>query len=331
MKIALFELEKWEEEYFRKRLKGHKLYFFSKPLTAKTANKIKDADIVAAFIYSELKSNTLSQLRNLKLVTTMSTGAEHIDLEYCKKNNIKACNVPYYGENTVAEHAFALMLALSRKIYDSVEKTRHDNFSISGLKGFDLKGKTLGVIGAGHIGQHVIKIAKGFDMNVIAYGTHQDKSLSRKFGFKWASFDSLLKNSDIITIHVPLNDSTRHMISIEAVKKMKNGVFLINTARGEIVDTTALLYGLNKKIIAGAGLDVLEGECEIKEERELLKSYGKECDLKILFQNHLLLKDKNVIITPHSAFYTQEALERILDTTVSNINNFVKGKTINQA
>ena len=193
--------------------------------------------------------------------------------------------------------------------------------------GFDLKDKTLGVIGPGHIGQHVIRIAKGFEMNVLVYGIEKDLRLSKKFGFKWANnLNDLLKRSDIITIHVPLVKETKHLINMDNIKEIKVGSYLINTSRGEIIDTSALLYGLEKGIIAGAALDVLEGECGIKEEKELLHGKKNICDLEIYCENRLLLKDKNVIVTPHCAFYTREALERILDETVSTIMGFVKGK-----
>ena len=330
MKIAFFEIKKWEEEHAKKKLKGHKLYFFRYPLNLKNIDKAEQADIIVSFIYSELNAALLGRLNKLKFIATMSTGFDHIDLEFCRKNNIKISNVPYYGENTVAEHTFALILALSRKIHNAIEKTKREDFSLSGLIGFDLKGKTLGVIGPGHIGQHVIKIARGFDMNVISHSVHQDKNLSRKLGFKWvSSINKLLKESDIVTIHAPLNESTKHMINMGNIKNFKRGAYLINTARGEIVDNAALLYGLDNGIWAGAGLDVLEGECNIKEEKEFLHS-EKECDWRDVIEAHLLLKEKNVIVTPHCAFYTQEALMRILDTTLDNVNGFLKGRVINR-
>lgn len=331
MRIAFFELKKWEEEYIKEKLKGHKLFFFNRPLTEKLANKIKDFDIIVVFIYSNCNKNTIQQLKKLKYITTMSTGYDHIDIDSCRNNNIKVSNVPSYGENTVAEHAFALILSLSKKIQQAVQQTKQDNFSLKDLMGFDLKGKTLGVIGPGKIGQHVIKIANGFEMNVLAYSPEQDKKLAKKLNFKFtSSLNELLKKSDIITIHVPLLESTKHMISMRNIKYVKRGAYLINTARGEIIDTNALLYALDNKILAGAGLDVLEGEEEIKEERQLINEDTTREDWETFFQNHLLLKDKNVVITPHSAFYTKEALQRILDTTIDNIRSFVRGNVKNR-
>ena len=328
MKIAFFELEKWEEDYIKEKLKMRDLYFYKEPLTVKNKDKINGVDIAVCFIYSELKSNVLEN-SPVKFITTMSTGFDHIDLKYCKEKGIKVSNVPSYGENTVAEHAFGLILTLSRKLDKAINQTKHDDFSLKGLMGFDLKGKTLGVVGAGHIGQHVIKMAKGFDMNVIAYSASQDKKLSKDLGFEWASFNDLLKKSDIITFHVPLTPETRHMINMGNIKKIKRGAYLINTARGEIIDTQALLYALDNDILAGAGLDVLEGEENIREEKALLSRKKDERDWKTFLQNHMLLKDKDVIITPHCAFDTKEALQRILDTTIENIKSFTKGSVMN--
>jgi D-lactate dehydrogenase len=331
MKIAFFELKKWEQDYIKEKLKGHKLIFYERKLSKRDLQNIKDVNVLAVFIYSELKKDILEKLPKLKLTTTMSTGYDHIDLETCKKRNIRVCNVPYYGENTVAEHTFGLILSLSKKLPQAIERTKQDDFTLKGLMGFDLKGKTLGVIGPGHIGQHVIKIAKGFDMKVIAYGRHPDKKLAKKLGFKYVSFNYLLKNSDIITIHVPLTKGTYHMINMDNIKLIKKGAYIVNTARGPIIDTTALIYGLDHGILAGAALDVLEGECDIQEERQLLhKDFLKKCDWQTLIENHVLLKEKNVIVTPHSAFYTKEALQRILDTTVKNIKSFMKGRVMNK-
>lgn len=238
--------------------------------------------------------------------------------------------MPSYGENTVAEHTFALILALSRKICTSWERTKKGNFSLEGLRGFDLKGKTLGVVGTGHIGRHVIRIAKGFEMNVLAFDVKPDNKLAKQLGFKYASFEDVLKNSDIITLHVPYSKATRHLIGIKTLGFFKKGCYLINTARGGICDTTALLKGLKREIFAGLGLDVLEGECFVKEERELLTApFAKKCDFKTVLQNHILLRQPNVIITPHNAFNSKEALQRILDTTVENIKSFAANRPIN--
>lgn len=330
MKIAFFEVEKEEQKYIKSKLKKHKLKFFEDNLDEKNIKSVKDSEILVVFVNSEVNKEVLDKFSNLKYVATMSTGFDHIDLEECKKRKINVSNVPRYGMNTVAEFTFGLILAVVRNIHKGIENTRKNNFDIEeDLEGFDLKGKTLGVIGPGSIGQHVIQYAKGFDMNVITYGRHRNRKLEKKFNCKFVPFNSLLKKSDIITIHVPLTKGTTRMINMKNIRKIKKGAFIINAARGEIIDTTALLYGLDKKIIRGAALDVLEGEGDIKEEKELIKKKMKQRDLKILKENHKLLKQHNVIVTPHIAFYTSEALQRIIDTTLENINSFFKGKVIN--
>ncbi len=328
MKIGFFELERWEEEYIKKNLTGHELFFYNSPLNLGSINKLRDADIAVCFIYSELKKEVLQKIPKIKFITTMSTGFDHIDVEYCKKEGIIVSNVPSYGENTVAEHAFGLILTLSRNLDEAISRTKQDNFSLKGLMGFDLKGKTLGVVGVGKIGKHIVKMAHGFDMNVLGYSARQDDKLSKELGFKWVSFSNLLKKSDIITFHVPLTKETKHMINMKNIKKIKKGVYIINTSRGEIIETEALLYGIEKSIIAGAGLDVLEGEDEMKEHKASLHNNHSR-NLKTFHQNHKLLKEKDVVITPHLAFYTKEALQRILDTTIENVKSFIEGKAVN--
>lgn len=331
MKIAFSELEGEELDFVKKNLKGHKMKFMHDPINLSNLKSISDSEVLAIFINSKMPKEVIEKFPNLKLITTMSTGYDHIDLDYCEKKGITVCNVPTYGENTVAEHAFGLILTLSRKIHDAISRTREDNFSVDGLQGFDLKGKTIGVIGTGHIGIHLIRMAKGFEMNVIAYDRFPNKDLAKKIGFKYASFDELLKKSDIMSIHLPLLKTTKYLINMKNVKKIKRGSYLINTSRGEIVETDALVYALDKGILAGAGLDVLEGEANIKEEHQLLKKKHVETEeWETFLQNHFVLKNKNVIVTPHSAFYSKEAVRRITDVTVNNIVSFSSKKPINR-
>ncbi|MCW4002239.1 MAG: hydroxyacid dehydrogenase [Candidatus Bathyarchaeota archaeon] len=328
MKIAFFEVKDWEEEYLRKRLNGHLLKFSNEKLSLENAKQIKDVDAVSVFIYSKIDERIIREIPNLKLVTTRSTGFDHIDIEACKKQGITVCNVPSYGEKTVAEHTFALILSISRRLCMTCPRFQHD-FSIEGLMGFDLKGKTIGVIGAGQIGLHVIRIAKGFGMNVLAYDTRQNKLLSEVMDFKYTSLEDLLSRSDIITLHVPYNKYTHHLLDKDKFKLVKKGAILINTARGSIVDTEALIEALDKKILSGAGLDVIEGEELIKEEKQLLYDSKNLEVLANLVRGHILLSKDNVVFTPHIAFYSIEALERILETTVENIVAFVSGKPQN--
>ncbi|MBW3019287.1 hydroxyacid dehydrogenase [Candidatus Woesearchaeota archaeon] len=332
MKIAFCHVhtEDWERKYITSKLKGHKVSFFDTPITEDNAAKFKDYDILGVFVWSKINRKAVSKFKKVKFITTMSTGYDHIDLKACRDKGIAVAYVPSYGENTVAEHAMALLLAISRKIIESVERTRKGNFDLEGLRGFDLKGKTIGVIGTGNIGKHVCTYAKGFDMKILANDKYPNKEFAAKLGFRYVSIPELLKKSDIISLHVPLLPSTKHMINKARVNQMKKGMVVINTARGSLVDTTAILMGLKSGKIAWYAADVLEEECAIKDERErLYQTFEKGCDLQVLLEDHMLLYHPNVLITPHNAFNSWEALKRIYDTTVENIRGFVKKKPVN--
>lgn len=326
MQITFFELENWEKDFFEKKLgQNHKLKFFEKALTSELIPQIQNTEILVVFIYSKVTREIIDMLPNLKMIATMSTGIDHIDTEYAKQKNIKVSNVSGYGEITVAEHTFALILSLSRRILESHHRVKEQFFSPEGLTGFDLFGKTLGVIGVGSIGKHVIEIANGFGMNVIGYARHPDTSLGTQLKFKFVDLEILFKQSDIISLHVPYTDETHHMINDQTIGKMKKGVYIINTARGGVVDTAALLRGITSGQIGGVGLDVIEGEPILREEKELLSREFKKEDLLSVLHEHMLLNYPNVVLTPHNAFNSREALEKILETTEENINGFVSG------
>jgi len=329
MRIAIFDTKAGEKKYFSKALAGQQLEFSTDSLDEKTASLAKNAQAVMVFVASSLTAEVLKKMPKLKLVIARSTGFDHIDLKYCQKNGITVCNVPSYGENTVAEHAFALILSLSRNIHKSYLRTMREDYRIEGLKGFDLHGKTIGVVGAGKIGLHLIKMARGFDMNVLAYDVNQDQFLADVLGFKYSSLENLLAQSDIISLHVPDNKFTHHLINRKNIGLIKKGALLINTARGGVVETEALLEALDKKILAGAGLDVVEGENLIMEEKQI--AYDKETadEMLSLVKNHILLSKENVIFTPHIAFYSQEALERIMEVSAENVLAFAHGQPKN--
>ncbi|MFZ5907048.1 MAG: hydroxyacid dehydrogenase [Nitrospirota bacterium] len=323
-------MERWECQGCTELNREHTLIMFEDLLNTETAHLHKDAEIISTFIYSDLSADVLKMFPALKMIATRSTGFDHIDVEYCKTQGIKVCNVPSYGEHTVAEHVFGLLLNISHKIWHAIDRTRKGDFSLKGLKGFDLNGKTLGVIGTGSIGRCVIQIARGFNMRVIAYDVHPDRDFARRLEFEYLRLEELLSRADIITIHVPENEHTRNMISDEEFEKMQNGVVLLNTARGSIVNVKALIRNLAGGRVAAAGLDVLPEEPVIREEAELIRSvFEKTKKLESLLSDHILLRLSNVYITPHSAFYTGEALTRIVDTTVSNISSFLLGKPEN--
>jgi len=330
MKIVIFEVETWEREAFAGLGHAHDIVYLATPLTADNAADFADADIVSTFIYSDLGRPVLEQFADLKLVATRSTGFDHIALDCCDERGIRVANVPDYGANTVAEHVFALLSAISHRMIDAVDRTRRGDFSQQGLQGFDLMGKTLGVIGTGHIGAHAARIARGYDMQVVAFDLHPDADLAARTGFRYVGMDELLATSDIVTLHVPANARTHHLISADAFAKMKDGVVLINTARGDVVDVEALLQALASGKVAAAGLDVLPEEPAVREEAELLRTwFQRKYNLETLLADHILLRLKNVIITPHSAFNTREAVGRILATTHDNIAGFLAGAPVN--
>lgn len=324
MRITFFEIQNWEKTILKKKLKKHSLRFFREPINESHLSKIKDTEILSVFIYSKIDGKILKKLPKLKLVITRSTGFDHIDLKAAKKRKIKVCNRPNYGDNTVAEHTFALILALSRKIHKAYIRAKKDDFTIEGLKGFDLEGKTLGVIGTGRIGKHVIRIAKGFDMKVLACDKFPDKSFANQLNFTYISLNQLLKQSDVVTLHIPLLKETKHLINSARLKQMKKSAILINTSRGEIVDTTALLKALDSKKLLGAGLDVIEGEILIKEEKELLHKKTNSETWRQIIEDHAIIDNENVVFTPHIAFYSKEALHRIIENTIQNIIDFEK-------
>ncbi|WP_417624859.1 hydroxyacid dehydrogenase [Paremcibacter congregatus] len=330
MKIVFFETEKWECDILQHLCGEAEIVFCEKRLDARSAAAYLDADVISTFVHSTLDRETLDPFSRLKFITTRSTGIDHIDLEYCRTKAIPVSNVPTYGGTTVAEHVFALLLAISHHIPEAVNRTRRGDFSQAGLRGFDLQNKTLGVIGTGHIGKRVAEIARGFRMEVMAYDPAPDEAFARQAGLSYVDWQTLLTQSDCITLHVPGGVGTRHMISGEAFSRMKKGVILINTARGSVVDVKALLRALAEGRVAAAGLDVLPEEPSIREEAELLRSFfSQEHDLETLLADHLLLRMRNVIITPHSAFNTTEAVEKILRTTAGNIQGFLHGKLQN--
>lgn len=331
MKIHYFSGEPWEEAYVRGKLPDDTIEFHAGPIAAHPEVSDPEAQALCVFIESKIGEAELSRFPALKLIATRSTGYDHIDLAVTAARGITVAYVPDYGENTVAEFAFALILALSRRVIDARERVRTTGtFSQENLRGFDLAGKTLGVVGCGHIGVHVIRMGKGFGMKVLGFDVRRDDELAKALGFTYASLDELFVSSDVVTIHVPYNTHTHHLVSLENIGRFKKGSYLINTARGGVVETDAIIAGLKNGILAGAGLDVLEEEGALAEEEELLAApHPQEKELKMTLENHYLISDPRVIVTPHIAFDTTEAVTRILDTTIGNVRAFASGAPAN--
>ncbi|MBX6366291.1 MAG: hydroxyacid dehydrogenase [Gemmatimonadetes bacterium] len=330
MHITFFEIrEPWERDYLGRALPNGSPAFLAEPLTAATAELAGAADIVSVFIRSRIDAAVLDHLPALRLLTTRSSGYDHIDVAACAARGVAVANVPRYGENTVAEHTFGLILNLSRRIHTAYERTRLGRFSLEGLEGTDLRGKVLGVVGAGSIGLHVIRIARAFGMEVLAHDVRPLPLIAEVLDFRYVPLDELLRESDVVTLHAPLLPETHHLLNRERFAMMKRGALVVNTARGALIDTEALLRALDEGIVAGAGLDVLEGEEALMEEEHLFRTPASELQLRQVLGGHELLRRENVIITPHIAWYSREARTRILETTAETIEAFADGRVVN--
>lgn len=332
MKIAFFGVQEAEKEsYFSQGLNEHQLTFFPEPINEESLPEQNDFELISVFVDCQTTPKVINHFPNLKFIAARSTGFDNIDGKFAKSKNILVANVPAYGSHTVAEFTFGLILNLSRKIYQGINRLKVGcDFNFEGLRGFDLNGKTLGVVGTGKIGANVIKIAKGFNMNVIACDAFPNEELAKTLGFNYIPLEELLKTSDIITLHVPYMPQTHHLINRQNINLMKKGSLLINTSRGAIVETDALFQALTQEHLGGAALDVLEEEGELKEEAELLsKKKLRVGELKNVLEEHILINLPQVLITPHMAFYTKEAELSIMETTVTNIKTFLEGKPEN--
>ena len=325
-KIAFFGVKSWEKEIIEREINdldvtGIGIY---KEEIQEKLEVAKKYEVVSVFIYSTLNKEVLSKLPDLKMIATRSTGVDHIDMAECERRNIVVENVPTYGSNTVAEYAIALLLTVAKKIVPAHQSVEEGEFSPEGLTGVDLFGKTIGVIGVGKIGQNVVRMAKGLGMKVIGVEKTPDLELAKKLGFKYADLETCLKQSDFVTLHVPAIADTVHLINRQNIKLMKPGSILINTSRGAVVESEAIAWALNAKILSGAGLDVAEKENEVESISMLMNPGPSHEDLRQVLSYHLLRDRDDVVFTPHNAFNTKEAIGRIIKTTVGNIEKFIK-------
>jgi D-lactate dehydrogenase len=331
-KVVFFEVEPWEQDFFRDKLGGKadiELEFYNERLTHENVAKAATANYLVSFIYSDLSHVMLDQLPQLKGIVTMSVGTDHIDKVEAERRRIFVSNVPAYGPNTVAEHTVALLLALSRKIVPSVERTRAGTYEYKGLSGWDLQGKTLGVIGTGKIGSLVAKTATALGMKIVAYDPKPNNQLADQLGFSYVSLPELLPKADVITMHVPLTPESKHMLGEKEFAQMKRGVVIINSARGGLIDAGALVEALESGQVSEAGLDVLEDEGLLKEEKQFFSPFFKLQDYQTAMADHALMRHPRVLVTPHNAFNSKEALRNILQTTADNIEGQLNNDPVN--
>lgn len=322
IKIAFFDTKDYDRESFNSHNETHfEITYFETPLTKKTAALANGYDVVCVFVNDVIDKDVIVYLINsqVKLIALRCAGYNNVDIEYASEK-LHIVRVPAYSPYAVAEHAMALLLTSVRRIHKAYNRTREYNFSLSGLTGFDLHGKTVGVIGTGKIGRIFIDICKGFGMNVLAY----DKYPSEEGDIAYTTLDDLLAKSDVISLHCPLTEETEHLINGESISKMKKGVILINTSRGALIDSEALLEGIKSRQIGAACLDVYEEESDF-----FFKDYsGHIIDDDVLAR---LISMPNVIVTSHQAFLTKEALSNIAETTLKNISDFFEtGTSVNE-
>jgi len=325
MKVVLFDSRRFERDVFtRENIHfGHDLTFLESRLTPYTAELARGFEVVCCFVNDQLDAGALQTLKPLgvKLIALRSAGFNNVDLQTAAQLSLPVVRVPDYSPHAVAEFAVALILTLNRKIHRAYLRVRELNFSLDGLVGFDLNGKTVGVIGTGKIGRVFAKIMQGFGCEVLAYDVNPDMDLVKSKTVKYVDLHTLYVQSDIISLHVPLNPSTRHLINAEAIALMKPNVLLINTGRGALIETKALITALKRRKIGGAGLDVYE------EEEGVFFHDLSEQGISDDFLARLLTFP-NVIVTSHQAFLTEEALRNIAFTTLANISQFERGEAL---
>lgn len=314
MKIAVYDTKPYDIASLNQAnvKKGYKIKYFESKLNEDTAVLAKDFDVVCAFVNDDISKAVIEQLNNfgIQLLALRCAGYNNVDFE-AAFGKVHIVRVPAYSPYAVAEHALALMTALNRKTHRAFVRTRDHNFSISGLTGFDFYGRTIGVVGTGKIGKIFINICKGLGMKVLAYDLYPSEIENVEF----VSLERLYSESDIISLHCPLTQESHHMINEEAIRTMKQGVMIINTSRGALIDTEALIEGLKSRKISSAGLDVYEEESDY---------FFEDFSTNIIGDDVLarLISFTNVLVTSHQAFLTQEALQNIAETTLSNIEAF---------
>lgn len=326
-KITFFSTQAYDKVFFEKHNIGfgYKLDFFDTQLNEQTAKLIQDTEIVCVFVNDVVNESVIKKLakKNVKIIALRCAGFNNVDLEAAKKFGIKVCRVPAYSPEAVAEHAMAMILTLNRKTHKAYNRVREQNFSLNGLLGFDLRGKTIGIIGTGNIGKAFARIVKGFGCNILSYDIVTDAEME-KDGVTFVSLETIFKESEIISLHCPLNEQTKHLINKKSIASMKDGVMIINTSRGGLIETASVIEGLKEGKIGYLGIDVYE-----QEEKLFFRDLSADIIQDDAIQR--LMSFPNVLVTAHQAFFTNEALTQIALVTFGNIkelqeNNEIKNK-----
>ena len=323
-RIIFFDIKDYDREFFEKYGKNYnyEMSFFKSRLSLENVHLTKGYDVVCAFTNDDIGKETIDAMaeNGVRLLAMRCAGFNNVSLKDIH-NRFKVVRVPAYSPHAIAEYTVGLILAVNRKINKAYVRTREGNFSINGLMGVDLYGKTAGIIGTGKIGQILIKILKGFDMKVIAYDLFPNQKVAEELGFEYVSLDELYANSDIISLNCPLTKDTQYMINRRSMLKMKDGVILVNTGRGQLIDSADLVEALKDKKVGAVALDVYEEEEDY---------FFEDKSTQVIEDDILgrLLSFYNVLITSHQAYFTKEAVEAITVTTLDNIKDFVEGKPL---
>jgi D-lactate dehydrogenase len=322
MTISFFSTKSYDREFFDKYVSTHEIIYFEAPLNEQTANLAAGSNAVCVFVNDKLNGSIIAELKKVgvKLIALRCAGFNNVDLAAAKANDIKVVRVPAYSPHAVAEHAVALILTLNRKTHKAYNRVREGNFSLERLTGFDLFGKTVGVIGTGKIGEAFCDIMIGFGCRVLAFDLIENKQLSAK-GVEYLPLMDVFQQAVIISLHCPLNEQTKHIINTQTIGMMKEGLMLINTSRGALVDTMAVIQALKTGRIGYLGLDVYEQE---------EKLFFNDLSENIIQDDVImrLLSFPNVLITSHQGFFTEEALTKIAQTTLGNIDAFEAGAVL---
>ena len=324
MKIAFFTTKSYDRAHFESEVaeSEHSITFFEDILNLQTAKLVSGYDAVCIFVNNPVDEELIAKISGLgvEVIALRSAGFNHVDLEACKEHGVTVYRVPAYSPEAVAEHTVALILTLNRKTHKAYNRVRENNYSLEGLTGFNLHGKTVGVIGTGTIGTEFCKIMNGFGCKILAFDPYENDTV-KSIGGEYVNFNELVKTADIISLHCPLIPQTRHIIDQKSIKKMKEGVMIINTSRGALIDTTAVIEGLKSKKVGFLGIDVYEQEDDL---------FFKDLSGEVIQDDEIarLMTFPNVLITGHQAFLTGEALQQITRTTIQNLSDHEQGKTV---